>query len=214
VVNNSRLELQIPWAGIASLSYYAIDGAGNVEPTRTLAVKIDSQPPGVTFLTPTPAPNSWDWHNTDVTYPFSVSDDLSGVAFRDPPGLLLLTTEGTQVTGSVRVGDKAGNEMVVRSPPLSIDKTPPSVEVTVFPAPEADGSYRSPVTVTLTASDPVSGVLETTFNLQGAQQGGQTVSDSTATVKISTTGTTTVTYHARDLAGNVSSVQTLSVQVR
>ena len=54
---------------------------------------------------------------------------------------------------------------------------------------------------------------ELSYSLSGATTGGSVVAGSSATVPISTEGTTTLTYFARDNAGNWEAPKTLTVQI-
>lgn len=102
------------------------DAAGNTSAVTSVTVKIDRTPPTVTFGSPTPAPNAAGWNNTNISIPVLSNDNLSGVATSSTTSLAL-TTEGTAVTGTVTVTDKAGNTATYTSPAVKIDKTRPMV---------------------------------------------------------------------------------------
>ncbi|MDY7227736.1 choice-of-anchor A family protein [Hyalangium rubrum] len=95
------------------------------------------------------------------------------------------------------------------------DVTPPVTTATIFPAsPDANGEYHAPVSITLNATDDDSGVASITYALSGATTGGATVAGDEAHVPvIAAYGTTTVTFYAVDVAGNVEELQTLTITI-
>lgn len=109
------------------------------------------------------------------------------------------------------------------SPGLVRDETPPDVEPdtgwtdTVAPntvATAPGGWQRGNATVTLRALDSVSGVASITFSAAGAQSIAPTVvAGDTATILVSADGETTVSYAARDRAGNVEATRSVVVRI-
>lgn len=97
----------------------------------------------------------------------------------------------------------------------STDTIPPTTTAGVSPAPNVNGWNNSNLAVTLTAVDNQggSGVKQISYTLTGAQTGGSTVAASTASVAISTEGTTTLTYFSTDNAGNAEAPKTLTVML-
>ena len=94
------------------------------------------------------------------------------------------------------------------------DITPPVSIATVTPPPNSDGEHNGPVNVAITATDDESGVLNVTYVLSGATTGSATVSGASVIVPtISNLGVTTVTYYARDVAGNVEAPRTLTITI-
>ncbi len=96
-----------------------------------------------------------------------------------------------------------------------LDPNPPSTSALVSPAPNAEGWHKSDVTVTLSAIDDADGlgVQSITTALTGAQTGGGVTAGAGAVVPVSTEGITTITYFARDVAGNEESQKTLEVKL-
>jgi N-acetylneuraminic acid mutarotase len=97
------------------------------------------------------------------------------------------------------------------------DSTPPTTSAN-FPAPNANGWNRFNVNVNLNAFDSggvasPSGVQSITYTVTGAQTGGGTFNTSSTSVFINTEGTTTITYHATDNAGNVEADHVLVVKL-
>jgi hypothetical protein len=94
------------------------------------------------------------------------------------------------------------------------DTIAPATTAVGDPAANSAGWNDGDVTVTLTSVDEGgSGVKQIAYRLAGAQTGGQTVAGSQASVKITAEGTTTLTYFATDVAGNVEAEKTLVVRI-
>jgi choice-of-anchor A domain-containing protein len=94
---------------------------------------------------------------------------------------------------------------------LSGDTTPPVSSTDVQPSPSPEGEYYGNVSITITATDS-SGVESITWSMSGAQNGSGTVAGSTANVPVITAmGVTTVSFYAKDLAGNYEAPQTIEV---
>ena len=107
--------------------------------------------------------------------------------------------------GSVLVagGRGAGGSAEIFTTASRTDDTPPLTTATPSPAPNAVGWNRVPVTVTLRAVDDGSGVASIGYSATGAQSIRPTsVAADLATVTVRQEGVTTLTYAARDRAGN------------
>ena len=98
---------------------------------------------------------------------------------------------------------------------IEADTAAPTTVATASPAPNAAGWNKGALTVALSASDgPLGvGVQEIVYSLSGAATGGATVPGSTASVAVSAEGTTTLTYFARDRAGNAEPSRTLVLRI-
>jgi len=95
------------------------------------------------------------------------------------------------------------------------DIVAPITTESATPAANGAGWNSSNVTVTLTATDNAggSGVASVTYTLTGAQAGGGSVAGSGTSFAIMAEGTTTVTYHAMDIAGNSEADKTLVIKI-
>lgn len=165
--------------GDHTLQYWSVDNAGNSEAAHTIHVKIDKTPP-VLIPGQTPPANSAGWNNSDVTVSFTCSDALSGVA--SCPASQTISTEGAsqQVTGTAT--DNAGNSATA-SYSVNIDTTRPTISASTDRAPNANGWYNAPVTVTFTCSDALSGLAIGCPASQTVTEGAhQTVSGSVSDV--------------------------------
>ena len=93
------------------------------------------------------------------------------------------------------------------------DPREPVSTASVSPAPNADGSYSGPVTVQLTATDGGSGVEEIGYMLSGAHEDSQLVAGEHAVISLAAEGSTTLSWFARDRAGNVEELQSLEIRI-
>jgi hypothetical protein len=120
-----------------------------------------------------------------------------------------LSGEGVHTIG-LRVLDNAGNISPLISQTVIIDLTPPTANIGVAPAANANGWIKtSPATVTLSGSDSGSGVGQLLYTLDGGAQ--TSFAGSSTMISISGDGQHTVTLQAVDNAGNRS--QTISQTV-
>jgi alpha-tubulin suppressor-like RCC1 family protein len=93
---------------------------------------------------------------------------------------------------------------------VDMDTIPPATTASASPAANAAGWNNGPVSVTLSASDPVSGVLGTYYQVgSGAKQ---TYSDKAKPV-LSAGGETTFTYWSVDAVGNAEAAKTFTVKI-
>lgn len=149
-------------------------------------ISLDRTPPSIS-VSASPAANANGWHRSDVTVSHYCSDSLSGLA-GSCPGIQVLSQETASATSnSHTLVDLAGNASAPSTGlTVRIDKTPPTLSVTM---PPAQIVFRANHDFALSANDALSGV---------ASQG--CTGFSTATL-----GTRTVTCSATDRAGNTTS---------
>lgn len=180
--------------GETTLTYYAVDVAGNAESPHTLTIRIDRTPPDVSCASPDGA-----WHPADVTLHCTASDALSGLTDANDAGFDLSTSvpDGTETanaaTGSRNVCDVAGN--CATGGPVAgnrIDRKAPAIAIS---APAAQAYVLGQVVSSdYTCSDGGSGVA----SCSGTVASGGPFD--TATV-----GTKTFAVSAADAVGNTSS---------
>jgi hypothetical protein len=169
-----------------SKSFTVTDRAGNTT-TKTISnVNIDKTAPEVTG-SPDRAPNAAGWYNANVTVSFSGSDVLSGLLGVSSPTVMTFNGIGQSVTGTAT--DLAGNVATFTVSGIKIDKTAPTLNVWRDEDANAYGWNNTDVTVSYTAGDMLSGLIDPnsdsyTFSDEGAGQ--------------------SKTFTVRDAAGNVA----------
>ena len=166
-------------SGTATISYYAVDKAGNAEDAHADSINYDGTAPNVSH-TLTPAANAADWSNANTLVHFSAVDDPGGSSV-DPSTVTADATYSAETAAQVINGfafDFAGNRGS-DSFTFKLDKTAPSISASKLPAtPDGtNGWYRQPVKVTFTCSDGLSGmaacpdpVTLSTNNVAGSPQ--------------------------------------------
>src|SRR6266851_730759 len=97
-----------------------------------------------------------------------------------------------------------------------LDTSPPTTSISLSPAPNAAGWNNTNVTVNLSATDPdgVADVATINYSATGAQTIAPTVvAGSSASFVVNTEGVTTVTYFAKDKAGNTEAAHTQVIRI-
>lgn len=148
--------------GVYIVSYCSVDSAGNIEEAKTIVITVDKTPPIITGRALT-APNANGWYRGDVTIHFEASDTVSGVATITPD--FTITYEGSNLYVTGTAVDNAGNSASFTVSGINIDKTPPVIIGVTTTAPNANGWYKTPVTVHFTASDALSGIDSVTSDV-------------------------------------------------
>ena len=179
----------------------ATDAAGNTASTSVPRISIDKTAPTVTGA-PTTAPNGAGWYQGNVAVALDVHRCALGTR-RRVPGNTTISGEGTARTSSVSVTDRAGNTTnATSSPAVKIDGTAPVTSASAVPV-----WNNTDVTVTLTASDALSGVSRPT--------GRSTVAPTTRerAFPVTTEGDHTLTFFSVDNAGNTEATHTIHVRI-
>ena len=159
VVSGDSTTVSVPLtgSGAGTVTYWAVDVAGNAEAPNSVGLEWDNIAPTVSHVL-SPAANAQGWNNSDVTVTFSAKDDDqgSGVDHVSDPVTVSDETAGKDVTGTAT--DVAGNvgSDTVR---IKLDETAPTIGGAVTSGAMGDnGWYVGPVTVTFTCGDTLSGV--------------------------------------------------------
>jgi hypothetical protein len=151
---SSSFDITLNRSGNASVSYKAIDNAGNEEAANTIEVKYDTIAPTVTH-TLTPAANAAGWNNTDVAVDFSARDDQDGSGadantWVNQHATVSGETAGQTIDASVE--DLAGN-LGADSATVKLDKIAPTITAAPTTDANANGWYNSAVTILWTCND-------------------------------------------------------------
>ena len=194
-------------SGSASFTAAAVGGGNLSSSPGSAAYQVDSAAPTLALAIPAPnGSNGW-FTSGPVTATASATDAISGVANVSINGggaTFTAASDGVYPLTATAM-DYAGNSTTT-SGTIRIDSVPPSLSVSASPADGNSGWYVSPAVLTATASDATSGIAGVQYRVDGgAWQDG-----STAT--ISTDGSHTVEFQARDQAGNTTTAsQTVNV---
>ena len=158
------------------------DNAGNSASDTQNGINIDQTAPTISAVATTD-PNAAGWYNSDVTVHFACADSLSGVT--SCPIDETLSSEGSAVASTAQtITDLAGNSSDASNVvTVKIDKTAPTINAAATTQPNANGWYKSDVTVRFTCADALSGVtscpVDQVLSSEGAAVAStaQTISD-------------------------------------
>jgi cytochrome c len=165
--------------GTHEVRFRSVDEAGNVEATKSTAVKIDTIAP-VTTATFAP-PSDGGWHAGAIPVTLASTDAGSGVdkiEWSLDGGPWTPYTQPVDVTGNgehellYRAVDKAGNAETLKSAVVRIDGDKPTVLISGIADGQLYGDSQD-VRVTFQAVDPTSGIQSVVGKLDGkAYQSG------------------------------------------
>ncbi|WP_159600654.1 OmpL47-type beta-barrel domain-containing protein [Agromyces humi] len=185
-----------------SVSGTAVDNADNSASAGVTGISIDKTAPTLTG-TPTTSPNGNGWYKGDVAIGWSGVDALSGINPSTQPANALITGEGSALTATASIADKAGNTRTASSAPVRVDRTPPVTGMSG----SSNGWTNGSVTLVLSPSDNLSGVGSTSYAIDGgAVQSGTSVT-------LSSEGDHSISFFSTDRAGNVEAAQTAHVKI-
>jgi large repetitive protein len=202
--------------GSHAIVFWSVDLAGNVEGTHSGYVNIDTSGP-VTTPAGLQVNDHSGWAKTAQTVALSAVDSLSGT------GAILYTVDGgAQMTysASFQVSgegshpvtywstDVVGNSEAVHTRYVNIDATAPATTATSLQADNHTGWQSTSQTVSLAATDALSGSASTFYTLDGGPQ--QTYG---SPFGVSGQASHTVTYWSVDAAGNTESTHTGYVNI-
>src|SRR5438105_4065397 len=124
----------------------------------TSPIKVDSAAPAGLAANVARSPDANGWYRNPVTISWSGSDATSGIA--SCTSLSYSGPDSASVAPSGTCTDQAGNTSSPLPPsnPLKYDSTAPVLAPSPDRAPNANGWYRSPVTVTWNGGDMTSGI--------------------------------------------------------
>jgi hypothetical protein len=173
----------------------AVDAAGNSDSATVAHLNVDKTAPVITG-TATSAPNGAGWYNADVIVHWECIDALSGIDGPCPANSTI-SGDGSSLSASAGTIDRAGNAATGTLSGIKIDRQRP-VTVASAPSPDYPNNWNSrQVSVTLTATDDLSGVARTYYALDGGA--AATYSGPARMPR----GVHTLTFWSKDAAGNV-----------
>ena len=154
--NSVSVPITLSSSGTATVSYYAVDRAGNAEDKHADSVNYDGTSPDVSH-TLTPAANAADWSNANTLVHFGAKDDPGGSGV-NTASITSDQTYSSETADQVITGtadDNAGNRGT-DSFHFHLDKTAPTISATVAPgSPDGqNGWYVHPVQVSFACGDP------------------------------------------------------------
>ncbi len=206
--------------GQSTVHYYSVDAVGNEETPEQIIIKSDGDLPITAGAVTTQASVEREgvtYCSAPTTMTLDASDATSGVyrtyyrlGENDPiqyAGPFVMPAGTTEVTfWSV---DKAGNRGADQVRVVNVDAAAPA---TVLDYPKASGKWASaPVSVTLSASDAMSGVDATEWKVDGDWQ---TYGDPfSVTQAAGIAGPVTVSYRSVDVFGNQEGEQSSQVWI-
>ncbi len=225
---------QLTESGDYDIDFYSIDKLGHEEAISSIpgGVHIDTLPPQA----PIPldvSPRGWTNQNRFALYMALPPNDLSGIAgayvkIGDPP---LFPTDGQWHPGAnsilsniqapeegafnayVWLRDTAGNadhgNYGLWSGALSLkyDATPPVTQLAIAGESGQNGWYRSPLTITLTPEDPLSGPEQTWVSVDGSEFFTSTQ------VTLLTQDKHVLRYFSQDHAGNQEATRSATIRI-
>ncbi|HEY4677484.1 MAG TPA: IPT/TIG domain-containing protein, partial [Candidatus Angelobacter sp.] len=146
-----------------------------------------------------PAPNTNNWNNTNVTVSYVCS---GGVPPVQCPGPQTVTTEGANQIVSATATDANGNHASA-SVALNIDKTNPGITASVTPA-AVNGVVTLPAVVSFTCSDALSGTASCPASINVTTTGANERFNGTAADKAGNSSSTSITFSVQQTPLSVS----------
>jgi peptidoglycan/xylan/chitin deacetylase (PgdA/CDA1 family) len=213
----------------ATVKFRAWDNAGNVEPTKSQDVRIDTEAPSSAIACDGSACSS-EPYGAPVSVSLSATDaGGSGAAViryttngstptTSSPAYTAPFTLSTTTTVTFRAWDNAGNVEAPKSrlieiaevPPPPSDTQPPTSTIACNGSACTSGWYAAPVTVTLGATDDDSGVAAIRYTLDGSEP---TASSPLYMGPFTVSTTKALRFRAWDNAGNVEPANSQLIQI-
>jgi hypothetical protein len=201
-VPGSSTSFVVSTQGVTTVSYHAVDNAGNSETPKTLVVKLDKTGPLASCAAADSA-----WHGSNVSLACTTTDALSGLAnaadasFSLSTSVAANTTNANASTSSRTVCDKAGN--CTTAGPVAgnkIDRQAPAIALTR----PVNGAVYAPgqvVTAAYSCTDAGAGGGTCTGTVANGAPidttAGSKTFSVTATDAVGNSATTAVTYSVR-----------------
>src|ERR1700728_2012968 len=172
-----------------SVTFMPTNTADYATVTATVTLNVQPDVPPTIVATPSPAPNAAGWNNSNVTVTFACTAGSYPITTCPAPVVVSTQAANQVITGTAT--DTNGNTASA-SVTVNLDTTPPTITAAASPAPNAAGwNTTTPVTVTFTCVDTLSGVASCPAAQSITMAGANQIVKGTAT----------------DVAGNTASAQ-------
>lgn len=199
-------EFSVSSNGTHTLSYWCVDVAGNTESAHSSVFKVDNAAP-VTQLSTSGTAGTNGWFRSAVQVSLNASDSnqsgvvstsysVDGGATQTYTGAFSIGTEGVHQVNFWSV-DVAGNTEAQQSVAVKIDFTAGTLQKSISGVLSSLNYYTTPVQVTMTASDLLSGVANIFYRIDGGA-----TNTYTGPFTISIDGIHFVEYWQADVAAN------------
>ena len=160
-------------------------------------------------------PVDWngDGDTTDKNLSFDINNDSSTATLSGFNDWANLRLKGGAIGAGGQYQPPAQSSIVEVRPEdlqrvMPADTTPPVTTASVWPAPNASGWNRTDVQVTLSATDDISGVARTVYDLDSTGE-----STATAPIPIGAEAVHGLDYHSVDRSQNVEASKQLAVRI-
>lgn len=202
--------------GVHTLSYYAVDVAGNTENERSVQFKIDTIAPSISWLIEGAVGND-DWFISSATVTIrgnDVSSGIDSITYQLDGGSWSNYYSGVDVSeeGDHEIAfyavDQAGNQADTVNITFRIDVTIPTAQGMLAGVEGQNGWYVDMVTVNLTAQDDLSGVATLLYRLDGSDW-----TEYSTNLSIEADGQHTLEFFAIDRAGNNGTIGSVVVML-
>ena len=151
--------------------------------TRSITIRRDTVAPTLEFGAASPVADASGYHSSDVSFPYTVADALSGVYTTSTGNPVVISGEGLHLTVQVVVTDQAGNSATFATPEVFIERSPPIITSTVIGTTFFYDWYVTNPQISFAVTDPQSPIL----SQSGC--GATTVNQDTAGLTITCTAT-------------------------
>ena len=203
-------------SGFHTLIYWSVDRAGNTESQRSMQIRVDSVAPS----SQAQASSIWSfdvWYQSPARVSINATDNASGTAntyymldggpTQTYAGTFNISTGGVHIVNYWSV-DLAGNTEAQKSLTVRVDSDAPTTQITTAGT-GANGWYRGPVQVGLTATDPEVGVSFTFYRVDG----GLTMIYGGAPFTVSGEGQHTVLYWSNDKLNHTEAQNSATIRI-
>jgi hypothetical protein len=203
--------------GSHTVQYWSVDEVGNVESQHSLTVNVDSGAP-TTQISTSGTVGSNGWHQSSVQVALSASDNsqvgvatiyysVDGGATQTYSSAFTVGTQGVHQVNYWSV-DKLGNTESQKSLAVMIDWTGSTVQSLATGTVAGNNFFNSPVQISLTSSDNLSGVAATYYRIDGGP-----TQNYTAPFTVIGDGIHPVDFWSTDVAGNSNNSYTIQIRI-